>query len=80
MKRTKMTFLRRAYGDAARITKKVLDGNLAAVGLSAFSLEILILILYYILNIKSNAPLYLSLVLSVTGIAAMVFHLKRTVK
>ena len=56
------------------------NANLAAVALLSFALELFILTMYYIFNITSNIPLYLSVILSVLGVTAMVYHLKNTVK
>ena len=56
------------------------NANLAAVALLSFALELFMLIMYYILNMTSNFPLYLSVILSVFGVTAMVCHLKNTVK
>ncbi len=60
-----------------RLQRTARNANLAAVALLSFALELLVLIMYYIINMQSNIPLYLSVILSVSGVTAMVYHLKK---
>lgn len=80
MTKKKRLFPGMMHNSAVLFRRTARNANLAAVALLSFALELFILIMYYIFSITSNIPLYLSVILSVLGVTAMVYHLKNTVK